>query len=132
MNGLIGQRFTDKQIARLERKTRAIELFVEGWSAFEIADEIGCNLSIVYDYLQEVRAELIRSKSEHFAVRTAILVDNLFASVAVHVATLSDEKFLQTAAPERIEQVARSAGILTDKLFILATRSEEHTRTPVT
>lgn len=115
----------NREINRQDRKLKAIELFIAGRTVAEIAAELNCNLTIVYDYIKETRTEILQTKRDYFAARTALLIDHLFEAVCAHTILLADEEFLRAAAPEKAEALAKVAGILADKLFLLANAASQ-------
>lgn len=107
------------QVVAVNLQERVAELWLSGKSPAEIATEIDRSERSVFAYLSAVRLQLIAQKKEHFDQRLALMLDDAMDGLASQSRLLADVDFLRTAEPERIDAIAKTFGIFTDKCFIL-------------
>jgi DNA-binding CsgD family transcriptional regulator len=114
-----GRKVGATQIATLHAQAEAVRLMLEGKSTPEIARILGRAEVTIYGYLRDARYQLIAAKRDHFNKRIALYLDQTLDGLAMTGELLSDRQFLETTDPARIDVIARSYGILSDKCFIL-------------
>jgi len=114
-----GRKVGSTQIAAIDLQAEAIRLVAEGKSSAEIARILGRAEVTIRAYVATARHRLISEKKDHFNQRIALYLDNTLDGLAASAELLSDRQFLETSDPERIDAVARTYGILSDKCFIL-------------
>ena len=113
------RRKANTELIARDVRQKVLELFFAGVAVEKIAEEVQRSKQQVYTIIRQTRLDLIAQKKDHFDERLAILFDDTFDALATNAALLSDKKFLETAAPERIDSVSRAYGILSDKCFVL-------------
>lgn len=114
-----GRKVGATQIAAIDLQAEAIRLVSEGKSTAEIARLLGRADVTIRAYVATARQRLISEKKDYFNQRIALYLDNTLDGLAASAELLSDRQFLETTDPERIDAVARTYGILSDKCFIL-------------
>lgn len=135
-----GRKPGSTQIAALDLQAEAVRLVSEGKSTVEIARILNRAPVTINAYVAAARQQLISAKKDYFNERIALYLDNTLNGLAASAELLSDRNFLETVDPERIDAVARTYGILSDKCFILlagardialaGTRSEDSAGAP--
>lgn len=114
-----GRKVGSTQIAALDLQAEAIRLVAEGKSNVEVARLLGRSERTIRSLVADARSRLIAEKKDHFNQRIALYLDSTLDGLAASADLLSDRAFLETSDPERIDAIARTYGILSDKCFIL-------------
>lgn len=114
-----GRKVGSTQIAAINLQEQAIRLVAEGKSNLEIAGLLGRSERTIRHLVADARSRLIAEKRDHFNQRIALYLDSTLDGLAASADLLSDRQFLETTDPDRIDAVARTYGILSDKCFIL-------------
>lgn len=110
-----------KALISLDRRNRAIAMFLEGVRNSQIATELGISERWVRHYVFDARIQLTSTKKEFYDNNLGLLLNDAFDNLAAHSELLADDDFLRTAAPERLENIGRNYGIVADKIFALLT-----------
>lgn len=114
-----GRRHGSTAAATINLREKAIELYLAGHSVPEIARSLKrCERSI-YNYIETARLQIIAGNRQHFDDRLTLLLDDTFDALAVHTQQLADSDFLQGEAPARIQSIAETYGLLSDRVFLL-------------
>lgn len=115
----LGRKNGSTEIAVIDIQQQAIDLFQSGASVEQIAKKLKRSRVSIYYYIRDARFKLIEQKKDHFNQSVALHLDDAFQSLSAQSKLLSDEEFLRTADAERIDSIARSYGIISDKCIVL-------------
>lgn len=116
-------------IANEAVRAEVAKRFLRGESPGEIAAQVNRSRATVYNYLAEVRLDLIRQKRGYFDDRLTIFLDDAFESIGQNSQLLADREFLLSADPARIVAVSEAFSALTDRIFYLAAITGKRTDT---
>lgn len=94
-----------RALVAIDRATEAANLFAQGVSVSEIAEQLSVHISRVYAYIAEARQEITRTNREYFQLRAVVFLENSFDALQTHTDLLRDKDWLKTADPERINAV---------------------------
>lgn len=103
------ERHRSTQLEKYDLRATICALFSQGVSTQEIATQLDVHIRTVYVHIEEIRNQLIATKSEYFSERASAYVDIAFDALHAQLELLQDHDFLRSVEPARITEIRKNS-----------------------